>query len=343
MAAGVGLYSWITYEKKSPGVMEKPLACWKGSDHYRGDVLPSLTIILKTGGCRHNRCRMCSYRLERYPDHSVEHLASLLLSQLDWIRAHYALDEIRMVKIYTSGSFFDAGEVPSRVVDAAAHLFRGKLVIAETRPEFVEAGRLEEFQATIDTGEWKTPLTVAMGLETTSDFIREKCIDKGFSWEDFLTAVSEARKAGTGVKAYLLHKPLFLTEHEALLDMRESIKTVSGIADMVSMNPCTVQRRTELEYYWKKGAYRPPYLWSVLSLLISAPVFVTCDPVGGGRSRGPHNCGECDHDIVRAIRDFSLSNDRGLLHDVFEKGCSCRDEWEYVLSRETSYDMPLTR
>ncbi|NYT21406.1 MAG: archaeosine biosynthesis radical SAM protein RaSEA [Methanomicrobiales archaeon] len=323
--------------------MEKPLACWKGSDYYRGDVLPSLTVILKTGGCRHNRCRMCSYRFERYMEPTSDRLASLLLSQLDWISTRYPLDEIRMVKIYTSGSFFDPDEVPPGVVDAAARLFRGKLVIAETRPEFVDAGRLGEFRAGIDTGEWETPLTVAMGLETTSDFIREKCIDKGFSWQDFLSAVRKARSAGAGVKAYLLHKPLFLTEHEALLDMEESIRTVSGVADMISMNPCTVQRRTELEYYWKKGAYRPPYLWSVLSLLISAPVFVSCDPLGGGRSRGPHNCGECDHDIVRAIRDFSLSNDRGLLVDVFEKGCRCRDEWESVLSREMPYCMPLTR
>ena len=46
--------------------MERPLACWKGEERYAGNVLPSLTIILKTGGCRHNRCRMCSYRFERY-------------------------------------------------------------------------------------------------------------------------------------------------------------------------------------------------------------------------------------------------------------------------------------
>lgn len=323
--------------------MERPLASWIGTDRYRSEVLPSLTVILKTGGCRHNRCRMCSYRFERYTETSGERLQSLLLSQLEYIGARYDLEGIRMVKIYTSGSFFDPREVPPGVVDAAAALFRGKLVVAETRPEYVDAGRLAEFQAGIDTGEWEIPLTVAMGLETTSDFIREKCIDKGFSWQDFLSAVREARSAGAGVKAYLLHKPLFLTEREALLDMEQSIRAVAGIADLISMNPCTVQRRTELEYYWKKGAYRPPYLWSVLSLLISAPVFVSCDPLGGGRSRGPHNCGKCDPDIVRAIRDFSLSADRGLLLDVFEKGCSCRDEWESVLTREMPYCMPLTR
>jgi len=322
--------------------MEKPLACWEGRDYYKDEVLPSLTIILKTGGCRHNRCRMCSYRFERYKEQTPDKLASLIISQLDWVLEHHNLEKIRMVKIYTSGSFFDPDEVPQGVVNTTARIFKGKLVVAETRPEFVESGRIGEFMAMIDTGEWDTPLTVAMGLETTSDFIREKCIDKGFSWQDFLSAARETHTSGAGVKAYLLHKPLFLTEHEALTDMEQSIRTVSGIADMISLNPCTVQRHTELESYWKSGEYRPPYLWSVLSLLISAPVFVTCDPVGGGRSRGPHNCGTCDRDIVDAIRDFSLSNDRGLLIDVFEKGCRCRAEWEYILSGEQPYCMPLS-
>ncbi|HON80890.1 MAG TPA: archaeosine biosynthesis radical SAM protein RaSEA [Methanoregulaceae archaeon] len=329
-------------KRRVRGVMEKPLACWEGRDYYQGEALPSLTIILRTGGCRHNRCRMCSYRFERYTGHAPGNLASLLISQLDWVKDHHNLEKVRMVKIYTSGSFFDPDEVPPGVVDAVARLFRGKLVIAETRPEFINAGRLEEFLARVDTGEWETPLMVAMGLETTSDFIREKCIDKGFSWQDFLSAAGVAHASGAGVKAYLLHKPLFLTEHEALVDMEKSIRTVSGFADTISLNPCTVQRHTELESYWKKGAYRPPYLWSVLSLLISAPVFVTCDPVGGGRSRGPHNCGICDREIVRAIRDFSLSNDRELLIDVFEKGCHCRAEWEYILSGEHPYCMPLS-
>lgn len=70
---------------------------------------------------------------------------------------------------------------------------------------------------------------------------------------------------------------------------------------------------------------------------------VSCDPVGGGRARGPHNCGTCDHEIVKAIRTYNLTEDRNVLWDVVENGCRCRDEWEYVLSRERSYCMPLTR
>jgi hypothetical protein len=65
--------------------------------------------------------------------------------------------------------------------------------------------------------------------------------------------------------------------------MKTSIREAAVYADIISMNPCTVQRNTELEYYWKCGAYRPPYLWSVLSVLADAPVHITCDPLGGGQ------------------------------------------------------------
>ena len=323
--------------------MERPLACWTGKDRYDNEVIPSLTIILKTGGCRHNRCRMCSYRLERYAGIPEEKLASLLISQLDWVLANHNIANIPLIKIYTSGSFFDPGEVPIEVVEATAKIFQGKLVIAETRPEYVDSDMIEDFIAVIDNGTWKTPLYVAIGLETTSDEIREKCIDKGFSWEDFLKAVREARKAGAGIKTYLLHKPLFLTENEAWVDMKNSIRTIAGIIDLISMNPCTVQRNTELENYWKKGAYRPPYLWSILSLLLDAPVHVTCDPIGGGHARGAHNCGRCDYEIIQAIRDYSLSADIGLLKEVYEKECSCKEEWEFILDQEQPYCMPLTR
>jgi len=182
-----------------------------------------------------------------------------------------------------------------------------------------------------------------MGLETTNDFIREKCIDKGFSYADFLRAAEVAHAASAGVKAYLLMKPPFLTEREARDDMVRSIKDVSSVADSISMNLCTVQSRTEVERLWRQHAYRPPYLWTVLDVLISSPVHVLCDPVGGGQVRGPHNCGNCDRSIVKGIGDYSLTGDTGLLRALAETDCACKEEWEFVIDQEEPFCMPLTR
>ena len=109
------------------------------------------------------------------------------------------------------------------------------------------------------------------------------------------------------------------------------------------MNPCTVQRNTHLETLWKRQAYRPPYLWSVASILAQSNAHVTCDPIGGGQTRGPHNCGSCDSMILDAIRDYNLNADQELMRSVMEMDCNCKKEWEYVMNQEQPWSMPLTR
>jgi len=322
---------------------EKPLASWKGSERYGEDTLDCLTIIFKSAGCTWSKCRMCSYRHERYGEQSCEALLGHLRAQLAWVLEEYSVADFRMVKIFTSGSFFDPAEVPPEFLADIATTFRGKLLIAETRPEFIREEVIRPFIETIDDGSWKMPLYCAVGLETSNDEIREKCIRKGFTFVDFKTAARTAHAAGAGVKAYLLHKPLFLTEKEALDDMITSIRDAAEHAEIISMNPCTVQRKTELEFYWKRGAYRPPYLWSVLTLLKESPVHMTCDPLGGGQKRGPHNCGKCDYELVKGIRDYSLNADRELINALLETDCGCKSEWEYILENEKPYCMPLTR
>ena len=322
---------------------EKPLASWRGKERYSNELLECLTVIFKSAGCTWSKCRMCSYRHERYNEQSCEKLYHRFAAQLAWVNAEYKPEDYQMVKIFTSGSFFDPAEVPPEFLHDVATYFCGKLVIAETRPEFIETEVIQTFVEKLDNGTWEKPLYCAVGLETSNDAIREKCINKGFTYANFTAATSRAKAAGAGIKAYLLLKPLFLTEKEAVEDMKQSIRDASQHSEMISMNPCSVQRRTELEFYWKRGAYRPPYLWSVLSLLQDSPVHITCDPLGGGQSRGPHNCKKCDYDLVKGIRDYSLNADRELINALMETPCDCRKEWEYVLEHEAPFCMPLAR
>ncbi|HJJ30060.1 MAG TPA: archaeosine biosynthesis radical SAM protein RaSEA [Methanocorpusculum sp.] len=319
----------------------KPLTSWKGQDRYFGEVLSSLTGIFLSGGCSWNRCRMCGYKNDRdicSRDELIEHMKGQIL----WMEENYDPEEYEVGKIFTSGSVFDENEVPLEVLDAFGEFFAGKPLIAESRSEYVTEKALSRLLGTLDTGQ-AHPLTVAIGLETTNDEIREKSIDKGNSFADFIKASEIAHDAGVGIKAYLMMKPLFLTEKEALDDMQKSIHEVAPYADMISMNLCTVQGKTELEHYWQKGGFRPPYLWSAVKALREAEVPVACDPVGGGFKRGPHNCGICDKEIVDAINEYSLTADKSILDDVWEIPCACKKEWEFVLEHERSWNLPLTK
>ena len=178
-------------------LLEKPLATWLGQERYNNELLKCLTVIFKSAGCTWSKCRMCSYRHERYTGQKpAEDLLSHLRAQLAWVNREYQTDDYRMVKIFTSGSFFDPDEIPPVFLTDVAARFRGKLVIAETRPEFVTTEVISPFMEMLDDGSWKTPLYCAIGLETSNDMIREKCINKGFNFSDFRTAAKNAHASG---------------------------------------------------------------------------------------------------------------------------------------------------
>ncbi|MFQ3318055.1 MAG: putative Fe-S cluster-containing MiaB family protein [Natronomonas sp.] len=359
----------------------EPTRVWLDEDNTPDGVYQSLTIILNTGGCRWARaggCTMCGYVAESVDGGSVSH--DHLMTQIEHCLEHEAenIGEQRspgsrtesddadekagLIKIYTSGSFLDEREIPAETRDAIAETFsdRDRMVV-ESLPDFVDREKIRDFT---DRG---IKTDVAVGLETATDRVRHDAVNKYFDFEEFEAACVEARAAGTerappdgraatdesretraadaGVKAYLLMKPPFLAEPDAVEDMKRSIRRCAGVdgCHTVSMNPCNVQRYTMVEELYHDGGYRPPWLWSICEVLAStadADAIVVSDPVGHGSDRGPHNCGECDDLVQRAIKDFDLRQDPSVFEEV---SCACKDTWKYVMAEETTYNQPLVR
>ncbi|MDD1728342.1 MAG: archaeosine biosynthesis radical SAM protein RaSEA, partial [Methanospirillum sp.] len=261
---------------------------------------------------------------------------------LETLAASIAEHNPPLVKIYTSGSFFDDIEVPPAVREMIADICRGRLLTVECRGDYLDYEKVAAYRTRLIDDEGKGGLVIAIGLETSSDLIREKCIDKGLSFAQYVTAAADIRRAGGLVKTYLLYKPAYVTEREAYEDMTSSVRDIIPHTDLISMNPCSVQRHTVVERLWKQGSYRPPYLWSVAKVLAESPVHMTCDPLGGGQKRGAHNCGTCDQMILDAIREYNLNGDQELIKSVMVMPCSCKKEWEFVMEHEHPYAMPLT-
>ena len=280
---------------------------------------------------------MCGYVAESVEGGSVGHPA--LMDQLDVCLEHEATnaeDPSPLIKIYTSGSFLDEREVGDMTRRAIADAFseRDRIVI-ESLPDFVTAEKLEDFR---DVG---LETDVAIGLETATDRVRHDCVNKYFDFDAFVHASEVASSVGAGVKAYLLAKPPFLTESEAVEDMISSIEACAPHAHTISMNPTNVQRYTLVDELYFHGGYRPPWLWSIATILeetATVDAIVVSDPVGHGADRGSHNCGECDERVHNAIKDFSLRQDPTVFEQV---SCPCEATWELVMERETGYNMPL--
>jgi len=327
----------------------EPTRVWLDEDNTPDGVQPSLTIILNTGGCRWARaggCTMCGYVAESVEGGTVPHadlmaqIESALQHERDHVEAHRdgTHAPCPVVKIYTSGSFLDEREVPAETRDAIAETFarRDRLVV-ESLPDFVDPDKLSSFT------DRDLVIDIAIGLETASDRVRHDCVNKYFDFADFETACETARDAGAGVKAYLLLKPPFLTESEAVDDMIASVRRCADVdgCHTVSMNPTNVQRHTMVEELYFAGGYRPPWLWSVVEVLrttAGVAALVVSDPVGAGSDRGPHNCGECDEVVERAVKDFNLRQDPLVFNEV---ECDCEATWTHVMAHETGYNLPL--
>jgi len=272
---------------------------------------------------------MCGYAREGAPASSQD-----LVSQFESAMQRSSPD-VRVVKVYTSGSFLDPQEMPAAARSEILRRLEAAGIdrlIVESRPEYLTAESVEECLSHLQT-------EFAIGLETSNDLLRESVIRKGFAFRDFVAASEVVHERGGRVKAYLLLKPPLLSEGAALRDAVASARAARPHADVLSLNLCNIQRDTIVERMWNRGEYRPPWLWSALEVLKSVPGPIVCDPVGAGTRRGPHNCGECDGSVAEAIRSHALSQDTSLLGRL---ECSCRAIWRDLVDlEELSFGTPL--
>lgn len=300
---------------------------WKGGDFLDGPVEAGV-IILPTTGCRWGRvegCIMCGYVYDAAREISQEQIVK------EFERVLGELGDIEYLKIFTSGSFLDTKELS---IDAMREILSQvpeniKRLQVESRPEFITEQILTDIRDVLGA-----ELEIGIGLETANDRIRDS-INKGFSFDDFEKAAKLCNKHDVKVKAYLLLKPPFLTEREALYDAKDSIlKAQKAGADRVSVNPLNIQRGTLVEKLWQRREYRPPWLWTVVEVLKwadeNAAIPVLSHPTAAGKRRGPHNCGKCDADVYNGIMAYSTTRDPKHL----KLDCTCKKSWKDALGLE---------
>ncbi len=298
---------------------DRPVSCWVEKERLGGEVVDCLTVILRTRGCRWRRCLMCGFSSE-FARAGFEELKK----QIDFALSKFGAKEV--LKIFTSGSFFDDWEVPPKFRSYVYGIVEKngiEKLIVESRPEFVFNFDCPGFE-----------VEVGIGLETSNDFFRENCINKGFTFEEYVKAAKHLKKLKARVRTYLLLKPPFLSEGEAIEDCLNSIRDCSEYSDTVSINPVYVPSNTYLERLWSLKLYRPPWLWSAVEVLKKGKRVVKndiiCDPVGAGSKRAAHNCGKCDREFAMAIKEFSLTQDLRLL----ELECECFKDWKKCIDYE---------
>jgi hypothetical protein len=178
-----------------------------------------------------------------------------------------------VLSVFHGGSFFNADEVPIAIQRKVVSLYFNspnfKKLFLESRPEFLTAERLA-LLAEHKIGKKKS-IQVGIGLESSNDYVRNGIINKGMSLDSFLKAVKTLREMGISPFAYIFLKPHRLTERQAIEDAVSSASFCfeNGV-DVVSFSCAIVQKGTILHDLWSDGKYRPPWLWSVIEVVLRA-------------------------------------------------------------------------
>lgn len=296
-----------------PGDPDTPVSMWREMDRLRGKPEETAVVIFRTRGCswyNFSSCTMCGY----FNDVSTEVKEENIMKQIDKVSG--SIGDTKILKIFTSGSFLDPLEVPLKVREYFFDTLSGRVekFLIESRTEYLT-------QKNLSAGMDKSlNIRIAIGLESSDDYVIRNSINKGSSFVKFTDASRASRELGYEVRTYLLFKPLFLSEIKSIVDMKKSIRDAAPYSDDISVNPMNIQKNTLVEYLWKKALYRPPRLWSIADILVDSlknGFNVVSYPTGGNRQRGAHN-ESGDAKLLNLIFEASLNQEYEKLQEYME-------------------------
>ncbi len=306
-----------------------------------GTPCTAATVIFRTRGCVwwwKSGCTFCGYFNDVRDDVTADDLFA------QWEEAKRRLDDFEgcsMVKVYTSGTFFEDRENPPEWQEAILRETheRGLHLVIEAQAQLCTPEKLAW------VAERHPGCTVAVGLEAYDDAVLRFHVNKGFSTKQWHRSVDMLRDNGLRVKTYLLFKPPFMSEGDALELTSRWISQVAPLSDDVSVNPMNIQKRTIVERLFRNREYRPPWLWSLVEMMervhddiSEAQTRIIVHPTAAGRIRGAHNCGACDAEVVAAIERYSVSGDTREFADL---DCDCKRVWRAEVDNDLSLPAPL--
>lgn len=189
-----------------------------------GDIATTGIVFLSNKECSF-RCLMC----DLWKNTTKESVPiGAIPKQIEW--ALKKMPDIKQVKLYNSGSFFDKKSIPPEDYEDIADLVKGfDSVIVEAHPKLIDEQCIAFNQLV------NNKLEVAIGLETVHPEVLEK-LNKKMKVDDFVRAVDYLTKHGIKTRAFILVKPPFMDEEEGIYWAKKSI----DLAFDAGVDSCTV-------------------------------------------------------------------------------------------------------
>jgi archaeosine synthase beta-subunit len=313
------------------GTLSQPLSFIDYDFYEGGRTYKRKKIILAARGCTAATCTMCPIPNEAYYGLNLNFIPDDFLRQFYSAFETEPIDSYQLVSVYNSGNWFANREIPQgarqAIYQAIAHS-RCEGIMVESLPQFVTPQAIAEAKEHL--GDKR--LIVGIGLQSADDFIRNVCINTTCTKVQFERASHLLWENGYTSKVYLMIKPAFLTEREAVTETIQSIQYVTALGyEDVSICPTRIAPYTVVAELAKRGMYTPPSLWSTIDILnvvgndSLARARVACLDVDGKDSDTvyPHNCPSCTSLILEALKAFNVTRDLSIVNSL---DCSCRKD-----------------
>jgi radical SAM enzyme (TIGR01210 family) len=241
------------------------------------------------------------------------------------------------VCVYNEGNFFNPGELPKAarisILSEIAIRKNIKTVVLESLPEFISDSVLDEVRNICGDRD----VEIAIGLESIDPIVRKLCINKNYELSAYESCLKLIHKHGMKVLSYVMLKPCFTTEAEALQDTINTTEYAFDLgSDVVSIEPVNLSKYNMSGTLSSVGLHRAPWLWTVRSVLAHAhnlgQVRFGGDQFAPMYHQQAHNCEVCSRTVKDAMLEFNGDNDIDKLNTL---NCDCQIEWDKELKHES--------
>jgi len=249
---------WIVSSRGSKNIVDpqKPYGWLIEKERtIRGKVEDTGIIFLTNRECTFH-CLMCDL-WKNTTDTTVP--VGAIPAQIEW--ALEQMPDIKHLKLYNSGSFFDTRAIPAAEYTRIASLLSNlETVIVESHPRLIDKKCLD-FRDIL-----KPELQIAIGLETAHPEILRK-LNKQMSLEDFSHSVSFLTQHSIRSRAFILLRPPFLSESEGIYWAERSIDfAFSAGAECCTIIPVRPGNGA-MDLLIKKGDFHSPDIHSLERVL----------------------------------------------------------------------------
>ena len=306
---------------------------------FQGKNYNRAVMYLLSNGCQWalkngNGCTMCGH-LAKQTRQSKRITAEEFIQQFRMELKKIDFSQYPLLNLYNNGSILNEEEIPPEALKEILKMINRqhniKMLVLETRPEFVSEKKIKEIKHLVPDKH----VEIAVGLEIKDDLLRTVCINKGFSLNQYQRAADIITRY-LNLRTYVLLKPPFLTEKEAVDNAVETIKYAFAMgSNTVSLEACTIQDYTLVKYLADNGLYKTPWLWSILEVIKGAAghgkLVIGLFQFFPSPLKVPYNCHRCSSAFMETTRQYNRTLDVGIFDRLT---CRCKTQWEKEIKKE---------